>query len=250
MPLKRHACLAVFLLLPACSTLENRMENLAETVSNFVAAVVPEQHREFARDYFDHLLTGEIESGQAVTEAMATTRRFCFADLRRMQDTDESVGENFGQKFDNYPALNQVCSDDDAVLREARHFINGRTPDKVTIGNYQWRRAADGSVTINISLEYHFGEGIVRTGMDYRREGNRRWIEKASVTLDSMTLQDRIWRKLDDAMFLPIWILLAAQLIFYLAVPVVVLLILRQQRRRRAAMLADSRQSGSDHFEA
>lgn len=227
---KRVFCLACFLLLSACKP----ASELLDGINRLVTALTPEQHREFADSYFSHILAGDTEAAQS----MVATELFCFADRRGAAESDIEAM--------------QQCSEDDAVLTEARRFIAGRIPDETRLAGYHWNRNADG-VEIDLSMEYRFGADIVRARMLYRQNEERRWIDKTMVVLDPLPLQQRMLREFDKQVLLPLWIMLGTQLLFYLSIPAIVLWILRRQRRQRDAMLDKSRNPESrpgGHFEA
>lgn len=229
MSFKQLAIVLCILATSACKP----AETLNGSIDALSEAMVPAQHREFARRYSDHLLAGKDAAGQAVLE----TRQFCIADFRRADSLDE------------IQAANPECSFDDNILRTSRYLADGREPDEVSVARYI-RHEDAGTLDIDITMEYRFEKDVIRTEIAYRRAGGQRWIEKTTVTLDSMTLAQRMLTALDSEMLLPLWFLIGFQLLLYLAVPVIVFMILKRQRNRRAAMLDDASVREHDRFEA
>lgn len=218
MSLKRTACLACFLGLAACSP----AGNVSDTIAGLTEALVPDAQREFARQYSDYLLDGNIPEALA----MAETRQFCLADLRGTSEASPELEEE-----------RRSCASDAALLQDLRYLAGEEPPENVQVSHYRWHSNANNSIELDITLEYQFNDKVIRSDIHYRRNGDERWIEQASVTIDSMTWQQRFWQQLDEAALFPIWWLFAIQLIVYLSAPVIVLLILRRQRREREAML-------------
>lgn len=228
MPLARHASAIVLATaLPALAACEAGA-SLEKALENVMATVVPDQHREFSREYAEHVLAGEF----AAAEAMVETGAWCTRELR---------GVKVGREK---PAQDETrCYTDSAMLAPALAVVPRGAPLEVHVVNYHARSASPNALDVTIEQEFVYDSAVFRVAMDYRRNGDARHVTKTVITLDDTPLFTRIGKMLDAMPFNFFWWLTGLQFAAYLAVPLIVWRIVRGQRRRDAERRDEGRLS-------
>ena len=177
---------------------------------------VPEQHEQFSREYFEHVLAGDF----AAADAMIETMSWCAADIRGTVNSAAAI--RAGHEAE--------CSAHAASLLPVLQQLPAEPPQEIRLSNYR-SHYSDDRQEIRIEQEFIYAALVVRATMMYERSATVRRVTEMTMTLDDMTLAARITSVLDEIFGGMLRWMIALQIAAYLAVPLVVFWILRRQRR-------------------